>query len=112
MARLRDGISDRAQIAPPGVGERRERAVQHEHAHLGTGVAGGEGLPMGPDPTHGVGGARVVLGDDEHPHRKLLYGVPLRCASAARVYGREARNSRASSIATSRSYALAVRRRP
>ena len=47
---------------------RRDRAVQHEHAHVGAGVARGERLAVRPDAEHRVGGARVVLGDDGDAH--------------------------------------------
>ena len=52
--------------------------MQHEHAHVGPGVAGGQRLAVRPDAEHRVGGARVVLGDDDHAH-----AVSLRAAVAA-----------------------------
>jgi hypothetical protein len=44
--------------------------VQDEHAHLGARVARGERLAVRPDPQDGVGGARVVLGDDGDAHQR------------------------------------------
>ena len=41
--------------------------VQDEHLDLGAGVARGERLPVRPDPSAGLGGPGVVLGDDERP---------------------------------------------
>jgi hypothetical protein len=51
---------------------RRYGAMQDEHAHVRAGVAGGERLPVRPDTEHRVGGARVVLGDDDHAHAVSL----------------------------------------
>ena len=51
---------------------RGHRAVQDEHPHVGAGVARGQRLAVRPDAEHRVGGARVVLGDDDHAHAVSL----------------------------------------
>ncbi len=77
--------------------ERRDRAVEDEHPHVGAGVARGERLAVGPDAEDGVGGAGVVLRDDRDLHRCTC---TVR-TSSRRTYGRSARNARASAIAAS-----------
>ena len=55
---------------PAHVGERRQRPVQHEHPHVGPGIARGHRLAVGPHAQGWVRGPRVVLGDDQGPHRQ------------------------------------------
>ena len=53
--------------------------MQHEHAHLGARVARGERLAVRPDAEDGVGGPRVVLGDDGdlHDHASSTWAASL-----------------------------------
>ena len=85
-------LADHRQRAPD-VGradrrQRRHRPVQHEHPHVGPGVARGERLAVRPDATDGVAGAGVVLGDDQRLHVQDRCMTIVRCASSAAVYGR------------------------
>ena len=62
--RLAQRRGDRRPVA--GGAARRadgQRPVQHQDAHVGAGVAGGQRLAVRPHAEHGVAGARVVLGD-------------------------------------------------
>ena len=86
-------------------GPRRDRAVQHEHAHVGAGVARGQRLAVGPHAEHRVVGARIELADDRHLHR---WTASVR-TSSRRTYGRSARNARACACAASRGVAAARR---
>ena len=81
------------------VGPRRQRAVQHEHAHVGAGVARGDRLAVRPEPEHRVRRARIELRDDGdlHPIRRDQR------AWARVTYGRSARNACASATAAARS---------
>ena len=92
---LADRLPGRRQIALAQAGEGRNRPMQHEHTNLGTRVPGGECLAVGPHAAGRVGGTRVVLGQNEdlHRDRQLRWAARVRCASAAGVYGRPARNS-------------------
>ena len=100
------GAAARAARARPAAaqrGPRRDRAVQHEHAHVGAGVARGERLAVRPDAEHRVGGARVVLGDDGDAHgHSALHAASVSAASARVTYGRSARKRAASAIAAAR----------
>ena len=62
----------------------RHRPVEHEHAHVGAGVARGERLAVRPHAEHGVRGARVVLGDDGHAHGVEVTSPPPATGSPAR----------------------------
>ncbi len=55
--------------------------MEHEDAHLGSGVPRGDRLAVGPDPEHGVGGAGVELGDDGYAHRRCTATVRCDCAA-------------------------------
>ncbi len=49
--------------------------MQDEHPHVGAGIAGCDGLAVRPDAEHGVGGARIELGDDRDLHRAPPIGA-------------------------------------
>ena len=73
----------------PGASRRRvarggNGPVQHEHAHVGAGVARGQRLAVGPDAQHRVVCARIELADDRHLHR---WTASVR-TSSRRTYGR------------------------
>ena len=44
--------------------------MQDEHPNIGAGVAGGEGLPVGPHAEHGIMRAGVELGYDGDLHTR------------------------------------------
>jgi len=75
--------------------------VQHEHAHIRSGIARGNRLAMSPDPEHRIAAARIELGYDDDLHQRR-WVVSVRCASSALTYGLSAKNSRASAIASAR----------
>ena len=79
-------------------GPRGNGPVQHEHAHVGAGVARRQRLAVGPDAEHRVVCARIELADDRHLHR---WTASVR-TSSRRTYGRSARKARACASAASR----------
>ena len=78
--------------------QRWDRAVQHEHPHVGPCVSGGHRLAMRPDPQHRISRPGIELGD----HRDLHRTGSDHAASARVTYGRSARNARASATGASR----------
>ena len=96
----RKGAASAAEVACGQGGAGRHRAVEHEHADVGSRVAGGQRLPVGPDAEHGVRGARVVLRHDRDAHQR--HSPSTAPASARVTYGRPARNAAASATAASR----------
>ena len=81
---------------------RGDRTVEHDHSHVRPRVARRQRLAVRPHSQHRVRRPGVVLGDDDDLHQ-LRCTARVRSASWRGTYGREARNSRASATARSRS---------